>query len=235
MGISIANGLSTPTSKVIDWVPTNIANCKIWLRADLGITLNGSTVSQWNDQSGNSNNASQGTAAKQPTYTASDSSYGNQPTLTFASASSQEMALVSLQPNQPYTAYAVCESTSGATNQAVIGDGNPTTLYYISGTPLVFAGSNLSSGINTRVKAALCGVFNTTTSAIYVNSSTAAASGNAGSINPSGTLSIGAFGTNSDFLNGKIAEIIVYSGAHNSTQVSTVFSYFSARYAGSWH
>jgi hypothetical protein len=33
--------------------------------------LNGSTVSQWNDKSGNSRNATQATATNQPTYTAS--------------------------------------------------------------------------------------------------------------------------------------------------------------------
>ncbi len=43
---------------------------KLWLRSDLGVTLNGSTVSAWADQSGNGNNFSQGTALKQPTYTA---------------------------------------------------------------------------------------------------------------------------------------------------------------------
>lgn len=45
------------------------ANCLQWCRSDLGITLNGSTVSAWADQSGNGKNYSQGTAASQPTYT----------------------------------------------------------------------------------------------------------------------------------------------------------------------
>lgn len=42
----------------------------LWLRADLGITLNGSTVSAWGDQSGQGNGVSQGTPANQPTYVA---------------------------------------------------------------------------------------------------------------------------------------------------------------------
>jgi hypothetical protein len=38
----------------------------LWLRGDLGISLNGSTVSAWADQSGNGNNATQPTAIQQP-------------------------------------------------------------------------------------------------------------------------------------------------------------------------
>ena len=53
-----------------------------WVRSDLGITLNGSTVSAWADQSGNGNDYSQGTAAKQPTYNATGGA-NNTPYLLF--------------------------------------------------------------------------------------------------------------------------------------------------------
>jgi hypothetical protein len=51
------------------WTPTAITT-SLWLdAADAAtITLNGSTVSQWNDKSGNSRNATQSTATSQPTY-----------------------------------------------------------------------------------------------------------------------------------------------------------------------
>src|SRR5216683_2644309 len=39
---------------------------QLWLKADAGVTLNGSTVSQWADQSGSGYNASQATTSKQP-------------------------------------------------------------------------------------------------------------------------------------------------------------------------
>ncbi len=55
---------------------------KLWLRADLGVTLNGATVSAWADQSGNGNHFSQGTAAAQPTFTASGGP-GSKPGLDF--------------------------------------------------------------------------------------------------------------------------------------------------------
>jgi hypothetical protein len=50
--------------------------------ADAGtITLNGSTVAQWDDKSGNSKHAVQATAASQPTYIASDPILYNKPTV----------------------------------------------------------------------------------------------------------------------------------------------------------
>lgn len=46
-------------------VPT--ADLSLWLQADAGVTLNGTTVSEWADQSGQGHHAYQGTAASQPT------------------------------------------------------------------------------------------------------------------------------------------------------------------------
>ena len=51
------------------WEPSQLAELAFWLDADDAstITLNGSTVSQWDDKSGNNRNASQTTATAQPT------------------------------------------------------------------------------------------------------------------------------------------------------------------------
>lgn len=56
------------------WRPSNLGSAlALWLDAEdaASITLNGSTVSQWNDKSGNGRNVAQTTAANQPNYTAS--------------------------------------------------------------------------------------------------------------------------------------------------------------------
>lgn len=65
------------------WTPAQLSGLALWLdAADAGtITLNGSTVSQWNDKSGNGRHASQATAANQPTYT--PSALGGKPVLRF--------------------------------------------------------------------------------------------------------------------------------------------------------
>ena len=47
--------------------PTEVSGLKLWLKADTGVTTNGSgQVSTWADQSGNANNATQTTGANQP-------------------------------------------------------------------------------------------------------------------------------------------------------------------------
>ena len=56
------------------WRPDELgASLALWLDAEdaASITLNGSTVSQWDDKSGNARHVSQATAANQPNYTAS--------------------------------------------------------------------------------------------------------------------------------------------------------------------
>lgn len=51
----------------VPFVPTDIAGCQLWLKADEGITKDGSNyVSAWDDQSGNGNNAIQNTGSAQP-------------------------------------------------------------------------------------------------------------------------------------------------------------------------
>lgn len=66
------------------WRPDALgASLALWLDAEDAstITLNGSTVSQWNDKSGNGRNMSQATASAQPTYSATV--LGGKPALTF--------------------------------------------------------------------------------------------------------------------------------------------------------
>ena len=66
------------------WRPADLgASLALWLDADDAstITLNGSTVSQWDDKSGNGRNVSQATAANQPTYTLNG--LNGKPVLTF--------------------------------------------------------------------------------------------------------------------------------------------------------
>lgn len=61
--------------------PLGIANLAQWFRADIGVTLNGSNVSGWADQSGNARHASQAAGASQPLFVAS--STNGKPGLTF--------------------------------------------------------------------------------------------------------------------------------------------------------
>lgn len=84
-------------------------NLSLWLKADAGITTVGGNVSAWADQSGNGNNATQGTAANRPAYVTNDLN-GN-PVLDFitddrldgaAGFNTQEYFLI-IKPEYNYT------------------------------------------------------------------------------------------------------------------------------------
>ena len=93
MALELVNKL--PYDHPYRWDGTAVGGQKLWRPDELGaflalwldaedaasITLNGSTVSQWNDKSGNARHVSQATAASQPTYTLNG--LNGKPVLTF--------------------------------------------------------------------------------------------------------------------------------------------------------
>ncbi len=64
-------------------IPNSLSNLSLWLKSDIGVTLNGSTVSSWNDQSGNGFNAIQNTVANQPLFISTDNNLNSYPSLKF--------------------------------------------------------------------------------------------------------------------------------------------------------
>ena len=93
------------------WDGTKFGSGKLWRPSDLGadlalwldaedtdsITLNGSNVSQWDDKSGNGRNATQTTAANQPTYLAAG--FNGKPTLETDGDDVLELGVTSLGRN----------------------------------------------------------------------------------------------------------------------------------------
>lgn len=80
----LSNGQLQSLTVLPLWTPAALgAPLALWLDANDAstITLNGSTVSQWGDKSGNGRNAVQATAATQPVYSAT--SFNGKPTLTW--------------------------------------------------------------------------------------------------------------------------------------------------------
>ena len=63
--------LTTASSTPAPFVPSDIDSLVLWLKADAGVTYDGSGyLSVWADQSGNGNNATQSTPGNQPLYAA---------------------------------------------------------------------------------------------------------------------------------------------------------------------
>lgn len=121
-------GLPPRPFSVLDLDPT------MWLRADREITLNETTVSAWGDLSGNSNNATQGTAASQPTFTAS--AIGGRPGVTFDGTddfmAADGVSTIATGEDANFTLCVVMQVTSLGTRRALCGFGQDA-----SGTPLI--------------------------------------------------------------------------------------------------
>lgn len=210
--------------------PTFSGTLKLWLRADLGITLNGSKVSAWADQSGNGNNVTQGTAADQPPYTAADSNFNGRPSVGPFSSTSYALNASTFTISQPNTIYLVAYAANtaqnvffdGSSSRQIIGRAGATTWWIYAGTTVDANGANGNPH-------AFCLTLSSGTGTLYVdNSQTAAVSSTAGSDALTG-LVVGV-GSGDAAPNGSIAEFLIYSGAHTTAQVQQVFRYLGARY-----
>jgi hypothetical protein len=80
-------GLGLPTTKIsaAEFNPNSIPGLQLWLKADAGVTLSGSNVTAWADQSGNGRNATPNDPTDKPLFNASDKN-GN-PTISLTSMS----------------------------------------------------------------------------------------------------------------------------------------------------
>lgn len=104
------------------WTPSLITT-SLWLDANDAstITLNGSTVSQWNDKSGNGRNYAQGTAANQPTYSATG--WGTQPAISFDGVNDILSTAVADWTAANMSWYVVGQRTGSLGTQSLVGNG----------------------------------------------------------------------------------------------------------------
>jgi hypothetical protein len=220
------------------FTPLDLGGVFLWLRSDLGITLNGSTVSAWADQSGAGNNATQSNGSQQPTYSASDASYNGRPSLSFTNGSATSLATAAFAKAQPHWGAVVGEmdaaaQTGGFVDAAVVAHGG---VIYGSSTnkyASAYAGSTLISTTAVGSKSAIIVNFNLTTS-VYVNASASAAvSGSAGTEAIDG-LAIGGANNEVHYLTGKVLEVVYGTGNLTTAQISQLLQYFGAIYGGSW-
>lgn len=217
------------------FVPTVLGRCVLWLRADLGVTI-ATGVSSWADQSGAGlvTGVTQATGANQPTYSTGDSNFAGRPSLGFAG--SQFLTSVTHTQAQPITTYAVASVTTEASAVFLISTAvsNRCDLYKdATGKFNIFAASSLPFGsASNNSPHAICGVFQNTTSSIYVDSSASPVNGTAG-VSAWDMLQVGAI-YGSSGITGSVTEVVAFNVAHTQSQVQQMFQYFGARYGKSW-
>lgn len=231
----------------IDFDPRQLAygTCRIWFRADMGVTRTLTVIDSWASFDPSGYVVSQSTGANKPTFTASNAAYNNQPTITFGANDYFVGGLLATPITQPCTWYVVGNGNAAAspTDAHVAVDGiTAGSSHTISkaedadnSVAVVNAGSNVwnfTTGADWYAKRIVCAVVNGASSSLYVSSTTATATGNAGSESVTG-LTIGYDAAQSGFeaWYGEIAEIICFAGAHDATQREAVINALAARYS----
>lgn len=216
---------------------------KFWVRSDLGITLNGSTVSSWADQSGNGFNVTQGTAANQPTFVASAQNglptvRGNGTSTILASATGANFF-----GSGAYTVFGVWKSTAGAASQFFLenGTGNLGNGIEIgtSATSLrtdthagVVAHDDAAISTNVEIWTASRAAASAPTLRVNGSSQSLTNSGNTTLVDPGATCKIALFGSTfpTAWLAGDIYEVICYAKALSASEISRVENYLNKRY-----
>jgi hypothetical protein len=144
----------------MSFLPTDVANLQLWLKADAGVyhdagttlATNGQTVQQWNDQSGNSRHASQATSGNRPGY--NTSAKNSLPAIRFASASSQYLS--HSYTGELGTAFVVYRNNDATTGGALISgdtsDAVADAAYYL--IPRNSAGTGVTNKFYGRVTTA---------------------------------------------------------------------------------
>jgi hypothetical protein len=222
------------------FLPPQITGNVLWLRADLGITLNGSLVSAWADQSGtgdSNKNCTQATAGNQPTFTAASASYNNQPAVTF-SRTGDNLASGAWATGlaQPCTFMAVGNTTNAGASDYFFGaaSGNRLELFDSLGASVtLYAGAAApAAGVGTLNTASVCfAVFNGASATISVRTNTPQATGNCAADSPLQNIMVGNLGASgTQSLSGPLCELAAWSRVLTAAEIATLAGYVTSRY-----
>lgn len=240
------------------WRPNDMGSqLALWLDAEdtTTITLNATTVSQWNDKSGNGRNVAQVTAASQPTY--SNFPTTGRTALSFDGGDSLENLVPgNLIRNVPGATLAtVANYTNNSSGRCVVGISTPTagqnratlaanlagTAGYLTGGRRLdadlfgLAGSATFSAAANLIQVGVLDYANSDAFS-YVNGSLNASntsfqtSGNT-SDTDSGALYVGISGTGTNFMLGFVGEVIVTSTALSAADRERVEGYLAWKWA----
>jgi hypothetical protein len=210
-----------------------------WLDARVGITQSGGAVSKWADQSGNSNDFLQSSGSLQPTYDATGLNI--LPTLIFNNKELVSGVLSS--PISNITVYCVWKmdtnynggtilgQTSGANNKRFFWYDPADSIYYWDGG----TNSKILAASDDPLVSAEAFVIRSDSSGNgegRVNDDAFSAEDNVTGLTTSSlAMTVGNRGAGAARrLQGRISQLIVYSGEHTDTQVDSVMNYLNSIY-----
>ncbi len=213
------------------FLPTDISGIKLWLAANRGLNLSdGDPVGTWPDQSGNGNDATQGTGAAKPTY--KTNILNGKPIVRF-DGTDDNLRTANFGLVQPEHVFCVFKLKRDTVNDTLFdGLGGNLMRFYRSGAGPVlglYAGGAVGSiaVATTDFYIGSC-LFNGVSSELRINGGSTV-SGDVGANNASG-VTLGAYGTVVDFAETDIAEIFIYDSALSTANRLSVERYLSSKY-----
>ena len=224
------------------FLPTDVANLKLWLDADDPTTFSFSSsnlISQWNDKSGQGNNLTQGTVADQPLLI--QGVQNGKPIVRFDAIDDflQRVNFTGGAISQPDTIYFVCKfpSATSSTNgfvfdgdtsrQAVNHDQISTLSNYGMFSPTVLSTTTTVDTINILLYKA---VFNDTSSSLD-KSQVQQLSGTTGANGLNGIVLGAPFSRADSFSNPDIAEMLFYESIPSTGDDADIISYLRNKWA----
>ena len=215
--------------------PSEINGLELWLDASDGSSIlhSSNDVSAWNDKSGNGLQGLQATSTKRPTVVAN----GQNGLSTIRFDGTDDFIQVrTLKINQAYTIYSVAKTTAGSARDYLF-DGVTTnsarSLIALrnSGTVQFWAGNWANTSITSPTGFfTLSAVFDNTSSLLSLNGTTVTGK-NTGSYSLTNGINLGTnYNTNSDFLEGDIAEFIIVDGVASTSDRQKVEGYLAHKW-----
>lgn len=225
------------------FAPTDIAGLKAWFKADGTLyqdsarttlaAADADPVGSWSDGSGQNNHASQATAGSRPLLKLGI--LNGRPVIRFDGANDRlQTAAFGAALAQPNTVFVVAKRTGGGAEAFLDGRTDATHLFRknVGGSYNLYAGGDfvvVAADANWHI---VQGVFNGASSKARVDGG-AAATGNAGTSSMDGAT-VGSRANSSEWMNGDIAEILIYNANLSLAQLDQVGNYLAGRYGLAW-
>jgi hypothetical protein len=253
MNLSQGLKIRSVVVSIASFSPADVPGLSLWLKADAGVTLSGSNVTAWADQSENGNNASVENSGEKPTFVSSF--LNGKPAIQFDG----QTQLLNIDGSESLdfintSIFIVLKRTGNGSGNEVTFMKNGSALedsgaYWqtakLNGANSNFAVANGGSydrnsgiSIGDGVARIMDFTFDGTDFNIYVNGSqTATYNEPTGNIETTtGPLQIGGYNKSfnnpgGELFNGQIAEIIMYNSAVTETERQQVEAYLNAKYA----
>lgn len=231
--LSNANNLSKNT----DFDPTQISNLRLWLRADLGISLSSNNVTSWSDQSGNGFNMSQGASSQQPIFIPSGKN--QKPAVRFDGVDDFLLSSSNvLTGTGDFSIVVVCQRLSGTNDNHVCGNYSSTNTGGIqcwvdaSGRIALFITANVSGTTVIQPMQMVIMFWQRSSGAVTLRlNETNEASGTlAASIAGSTNWALGNYAALLEPFNGEIYEHMVFNKALTENERMQISNYLRQRY-----